>query len=143
MSLRDGSRKMSKSDPSDESRVNLGDAPDVIARKLRAARTDSEPGFSLDAARRPEKTNLLHIFAALSGEAPELVAARFATAQASAFKAALAELVVEALAPIGAEMKRLRADPAYVDAELARGAETARAIAQATMWDVRRAAGYD
>ena len=134
---------MSKSDPSDESRVNLGDAPDAIARKLRAARTDSEPGFSLDAARRPEKTNLLHIFAALSGETPELVAARFATAQASAFKAALAELVVEALAPIGAEMKRLRADPAFVDAELARGAETARAIAQATMRDVRRAAGYD
>ena len=108
-----------------------------------AARTDSEPGFSLDAARRPEKTNLLHIFAALSGEAPEAVAARFAAAQASAFKAALAELVVEALAPIGAEMRRLRADPAFVDAELARGAEAARAIAQATMRDVRRAAGYD
>jgi tryptophanyl-tRNA synthetase len=143
MSLRDASKKMSKSDPADDSRVNLGDSADAIARKLRAARTDSEPGFSLDAARRPEKTNLLCIYAALAGEAPEAAAARFSGAQASAFKAALAELVVERIAPIGREMARLRADPGFVDSVLAAGADRARAVAQATMADVRRAAGYD
>jgi tryptophanyl-tRNA synthetase len=143
MSLRDGRSKMSKSDASDDSRINLGDDPDVIARKIRGARTDSSVGFSVDAEARPEKTNLLGIYAALSGEPIEAIASRFANSQASAFKGALAELVVAHVAPIGAEMARLRADPGYVDAVLASGADRARTIAERTMYDVREAAGYE
>jgi tryptophanyl-tRNA synthetase len=131
MSLRDGTKKMSKSDPSDYSRINLTDDPATIALKLRKARTDPEPLPADPAAlkRRPEADNLVGIRAALAGVTKAEVLHQFGGAQFSAFKPALADLVVEKLRPIAAEIKRLRADPTYIDSVLAGGAERARVIA--------------
>lgn len=131
MSLRDGSKKMSKSDPSDMSRINMGDDADAIAQKFRKARTDPDPlptePEGLEG--RPEAANLVNIYAALAGTTPEAVLREHGGAPFSAFKPALADLAVATLAPIGAEMTRLMADPAEIDRTLARGAERARAIA--------------
>ena len=131
MSLRDGTRKMSKSDPSDASRINMTDDADAIASKFRRARTDPDPLPSevegLEG--RPAAANLVGIYAALSDAAPEDVLRDHGGAQWSAFKPALADLAVETLAPIGAEMSRLMDDPAEIDRLLARGAERAREIA--------------
>src|SRR3954452_2158362 len=123
MSLRDGSKKMSKSDPSDLSRINLTDDADTIAAKIRKARTDPEPlpsdekGF----AGRPEAENLVAIYAALAETTPAAVLAEHGGAQFSTFKSALADLTVAKVAPIAAEMKRLMADPGHIDAVLADG----------------------
>ena len=132
MSLRDGTMKMSKSDPSDQSRINLTDDADSIARKIRKARTDAEPlPDSLDGLRdRPEARNLVNIYAALAGHTPEQVIADFAGAQFGTFKPALADLAVAKLSPISAEMTRLMADPAGIDRILGEGAERAEAIAR-------------
>lgn len=131
MSLRDGSKKMSKSDQSDMSRINMTDSADAIAKKIRKARTDPEPLPSdlagLDG--RPEARNLVNIFAALAESAPEAVIKDYAGQQFSAFKPALADLAVSRLSPISAEMARLMEDPAEIDRILDRGAERARAIA--------------
>ena len=131
MSLRDGSKKMSKSDQSDMSRINMTDSADAIAKKIRKARTDPEPLPSdlagLDG--RPEARNLVNIFAALADSAPEAVIKDYAGQQFSAFKPALADLAVSRLSPISAEMARLMEDPAEIDRILDRGAERARAIA--------------
>ena len=131
MSLRDGSRKMSKSDPSDMSRINMADDADAIAQKLRKARTDPEPLPSEVAGLegRPEAANLVNIYAALAGTTPEGVLAEHGGAPFSAFKPALAELAVAEVAPIGAEMARRMDDPAEIDRALARGAERAREVA--------------
>ena len=131
MSLRDGSRKMSKSDPSDASRINLTDGADAIASKLRRARTDPDPLPSEVAGLedRPAAANLVGIYAALSDVTPEDVLREHGGAQWSAFKPALAELAVARVAPIGAEMSRLMDDPAEIDRILARGATRAREIA--------------
>ena len=131
MSLRDGTRKMSKSDPSDMSRINLSDDADAIAQKLRRARTDPEPLPSEVAGLegRPEAANLVRIYAALAGTTPEAVLAEHGGAPFSTFKPALAELAVATLSPIGGEMARLMDDPAEIDRTLARGAERARGIA--------------
>jgi tryptophanyl-tRNA synthetase len=142
MSLRDGSRKMSKSDALDESRINLSDTADAIAAKVRAAKTDSTPGFSFDPSGRPDKSNLLVIYAVLAGESVDAVVARFASAPAAAFKSALAELLVATLGPIGNGIRQRLADPAHLHAVLREGGERAGAIAQATMRDVRAATGY-
>ena len=132
MSLRDGSKKMSKSDPSDMSRINLTDDADAIATKIRKARTDPEPlPLDLDGlAERPEARNLVNIYAALADAAPEQVIADHGGQQFSAFKPALADLAVAKLSPISEEMSRLAADPAEMDRLLARGSERARAIAE-------------
>ena len=131
MSLRDGTRKMSKSDPSDMTRINMADDADAIALKLRRARTDPEPLPSEMAGLegRAEAANLVRIYAALADTTPEAVLAEHGGAQFSAFKPALADLAVSKLAPIGAEMTRLMDDPAEIDRTLARGAERAREIA--------------
>ncbi|PKP72816.1 MAG: tryptophan--tRNA ligase [Alphaproteobacteria bacterium HGW-Alphaproteobacteria-6] len=131
MSLRDGTKKMSKSDPSDASRINLTDDADLIAQKIRKARTDAEPlpETLAELKDRPEARNLLNIYAALAGEAPETVLERFAGHGFGAFKPALAELAVAVLGPISTEMKRLMADPAEIDRILGSGAERADAIA--------------
>ncbi|MFP4328396.1 MAG: tryptophan--tRNA ligase [Paracoccaceae bacterium] len=131
MSLRDGSRKMSKSDPSDMSRINLTDDAEAIAQKIRKARTDPEPLPSEMAglAERPEARNLVNIYAALADMTSAQVLAEHGGRQFSEFKPALAELAVEKLAPISTEMARLMQDPAEIDATLARGADRARAIA--------------
>lgn len=131
MSLRDGSKKMSKSDPSDQSRINLTDDADAIAKKIRKAKTDPEPlSNDLDGlAERPEALNLVNIYAALADISPEDVMKTNGGASFSVFKPALAELAVEKLASIGDEMRRIMADPAEIDAVLAKGAEKASAIA--------------
>lgn len=131
MSLRDGSKKMSKSDPSDQSRINMTDDADTIAQKLRKARTDPEPLPSEYAglAERPEARNLVDIMAALSDRSVDQVMAEVGGMQFGTFKPMLAELAVEKLGPIGSEMSRLMDDPAEIDRILARGAERARAIA--------------
>jgi tryptophanyl-tRNA synthetase len=132
MSLRDGTAKMSKSDPSDMSRINLTDDADTIARKLRRAKTDPEPlGADLDAlSGRPEARNLVNIYAALADMTPAAVAAEYAGKPFSEFKPALADLAVAKLAPISAEMARLMDDPAEIDRILGRGAERAATIAR-------------
>ena len=130
MSLKDGTRKMSKSDPVDASRINLTDDADAIARKLRRAKTDPDPLPSEPAGLegRPDAANLVAIYAALSDASVEQVLAEKAGAMFGHFKSDLADLAVSRLAPISAEMARLMADPAEIDRILARGAERARAI---------------
>lgn len=132
MSLRDGSKKMSKSDPSDASRINLTDNADAIAQKIRKAKTDPEPlPDNLDALKdRPEARNLVNIYAALAGSTPEVVLGDYAGQGFGSFKPALADLAVAVLAPISTEMKRLMADPAEIDRILGDGADRADAIAQ-------------
>ena len=143
MSFRDGTKKMSKSDPSDYSRINLTDDADAIAQKLRKAKTDPEPLPSeVEGLRnRPEADNLVGIYAALAGSGKDQVLAEFGGAQFSRFKPALSELAVEKLAPIGAEMRRLMSDPDHIDRVLARGAERAREIAAPIMSDVKDIVG--
>jgi tryptophanyl-tRNA synthetase len=143
MSLRDGRKKMSKSDPSDYSRINLTDDADAIAQKIRKAKTDPEPLPSEEAglAKRPEAENLVGIYAALADTTPAQVLAEFGGAQFSRFKAALVDLAVARLGPINAEMKRLVQDPAYIDAVLADGAQRARKIAAETMKAVKDIVG--
>ncbi|OSI51549.1 tryptophan--tRNA ligase [Bradyrhizobium canariense] len=135
MSLRDGTKKMSKSDASDNSRINLTDDADTIAQKVRKAKTDPEPlpteEKGLEA--RPEADNLVGIFAALSGRSKADVLRDFGGGQFSSFKNALVDLCVTKLAPIAGEMKRLVAAPGHIDAILNDGADRARAIADETM----------
>lgn len=132
MSLRDGSKKMSKSDPSDASRINLTDDADTIAQKIRKARTDADPlPGQMDGLKdRPEARNLVNIYAALADETPDQVLARFEGQGFGAFKPALAEVAVEAMAPITRKMSEYMADPAQIDAVLADGADRANAIAR-------------
>ena len=132
MSLRDGSKKMSKSDPSDQSRINLTDDADTIAAKIRKAKTDTEPlPETVDGLRdRPEAKNLVNIYSALSGQSVAEVVAEFANTQFGSFKPRLAELAVARLSPITGEMNRLMADPAEIDRILADGADRADAIAR-------------
>jgi tryptophanyl-tRNA synthetase len=143
MSLRDGTKKMSKSDPSDYSRINLADDADAIAQKIRKARTDSEPlpGDEKALAGRPEADNLVGIYAALADMPKAAVLGEFAGGQFSTFKASLVDLAVARLAPIAAEMKRLEADAAYIDAVLADGAARARELAADTMKSVKDIVG--
>ena len=138
MSLRDGSKKMSKSDPSDMSRINLTDDADTIAKKIRKAKTDPEPlPESLEGlAERPEARNLVNIFAALSGVSPEAVISEHAGAQFGSFKPLLADLAVEKLAPISAEMSRLMDDVTEIDRILGEGANRAAAIADPVIEEV-------
>ena len=121
MSLRDGSAKMSKSDPSDMSRINLTDSDDAIAQKIRKAKTDPEPlpddPAGLDG--RPEAKNLVGIYAAVTGESVEQVLARFAGQGFGAFKPALADALVALLAPLRTRLEQFRADPAELDRILA------------------------
>jgi tryptophanyl-tRNA synthetase len=154
MSLRDGSKKMSKSDPSDYSRINMTDDADTIALKLRKAKTDPEalPGLEVldekgrvkaeaDAA-RPEAFNLLAIYAALSDQDIATVIGKFAGQDFAAFKRELTDLAVAVLGPIGAEMKRLLAHPAEIDAVLSKGAARARALSEPILKDIEETVGF-
>jgi tryptophanyl-tRNA synthetase len=144
MSLRDGSAKMSKSDPSDYSRINLTDTADDIAAKVRKARTDPEPLPETieELAGRAEADNLVGIFAALSGQSKAEVLADYAGKGFGTFKPALAELAVEKLAPVGEKMRGLLGDPAVLDAILAKGAEKARETAAPTLAEVKKLVGF-
>ncbi len=144
MSLRDGSKKMSKSDLSDLSRITMLDSADEIAKKIRKAKTDPdvlpESEGGLDG--RPEAANLLGIYAALAEQELAQTINQFAGQQFSALKEALAELAIAKIAPIGDEMRRLNDDPGAVDAVLADGAGGARAIAEPVMAEVRKLVGF-
>lgn len=131
MSLRDGSKKMSKSDPSDASRINLTDDADTIAQKIRKARTDADPlpGSTDGLKDRPEARNLVNIYAALSDQTPDQVLARFEGQGFGAFKPALAEVAVEALSPITKRMSEYMNDPAEIDRILGDGSTRAAAVA--------------
>jgi tryptophanyl-tRNA synthetase len=144
MSLRDGSKKMSKSEESEFSRINLTDDADTIVQKIRKARTDPEPlPETLDGLKgRAEAENLVNIFAALAEIAPEAVLAEHGGSQFSSFKTALGDLAVSKLNPIAAEMRRLLADPAEMDRLLKEGARRADAIATPVMEEVRRVVGF-
>jgi len=147
MSLRDGRAKMSKSDASDYSRINLSDDADTIALKIRRARTDPNPvpdgspegGTRAD---RPEAFNLLEIYAALADRTVAEVQREFGGRPFSEFKQALTDLAVESLGPICGEMRRLMDDPGHIDAVLAAGAGRARAIAQPVLDEVYAAVGF-
>ncbi|WP_116598356.1 tryptophan--tRNA ligase [Primorskyibacter marinus] len=131
MSLRDGSKKMSKSDPSDASRINMTDDADTIAAKIRKAKTDPDalPSDAKGLEGRPEARNLVNIYAALSDSTVDAVLSEFGGQQFSAFKPKLSELAVERLAPISTEMARLMQHTDEIDAILGRGAARAREIA--------------
>ncbi len=144
MSLRDGTKKMSKSDPSDYSRINLTDDADTIAQKIRKAKTDPEPLPSEEKGLepRPEADNLVGIYAALSARTKADVLREFGGAQFSSFKTALVDLCVAKLSPIASEMKRLVADPGHVDSILVDGADRARMIAAETMQATKDIVGF-
>jgi tryptophanyl-tRNA synthetase len=144
MSLRDGTKKMSKSDPSDYSRINLTDGPDEIALKIRRAKTDPHPLPADEAglAGRPEADNLVNIYASLADLTVEQVLAEQGGAQFADFKARLVDLAVSKLGPIGEEMRRLTAAPDHVDGILRQGAERARAIGQPILEEVQEIVGF-
>ncbi len=144
MSLRDGAKKMSKSDPSDYSRINLTDTPEAIAQKVRKAKTDPEPLPSeVDGlSGRAEADNLVGIYAALSGSTKPDVLRDFGGSTFSRFKEALVQLAVARLTPVSSEMRRLQADPGYLDQVLRDGASRARAIAAENMVAVKDVVGF-
>ena len=144
MSLRDGTAKMSKSDPSEMSRINLADSPDEVMKKVRKAKTDPEPlpetVEGLDA--RPEAKNLVTIYAALADETREQVLREWGGKGFGQFKPALAELAVASMAPVTAEMRRLMDDPAEIDRVLKDGAGRAAAIADPVVDEVKKIVGF-
>jgi tryptophanyl-tRNA synthetase len=144
MSLRDGTKKMSKSDPSDYSRINLTDDAETIALKIRKARTDAEPlpADTAGLAGRPEAENLLGLYAALADVEVEAACRQFGGWMFSRFKETLAELAVEKLAPISREMRRLEADPGHIDRVLDAGAGRAQALAAPVLREVFRVVGF-
>jgi tryptophanyl-tRNA synthetase len=144
MNLRDGTKKMSKSDESDMTRINLTDDSDQIAKKIRKAKTDPEPlpsevkGLEM----RPEADNLVGIYAGLAETSKEQVLREFGNAPFSKFKEALAELATTRLTPIGEEMRRLMADPVEIDRILAEGARRAHAIADPILAKTKDIVGF-
>ncbi len=144
MSLRDGTKKMSKSEESDLSRINLTDDAEAIANKIRRAKTDALPlPDSKDGLKgRPEAENLLNIYAALADQDRDQVIAEFAGQQFSGFKQKLADLTVAKIGPVTAEMRRLLSDPTEIDRTLKSGASRARAIAVPVMDEVKRRVGF-
>jgi tryptophanyl-tRNA synthetase len=143
MSLRDGSSKMSKSDPSDMTRINMLDDADTIAKKFRKARTDPEPLPSEEAGlkNRPEAENLVGIYAALAGATKADTLKEFGGGQFSGFKEALTLVAVEKLGPISVETKKLMDDPAHIDEMLSDGAVRARAIAEPILRETKQVIG--
>jgi len=144
MSLRDGTKKMSKSEASDYSRINLTDDADAIAQKIRKAKTDPAPLPSEEAGlkSRPEADNLVGIYAALADTTRRSVLGQYGNAQFSTFKSALVDLAVAKLGPIGGEMKRLLRDPVAIDSILADGAQRAQKLAGETMRAVKDIVGF-
>jgi len=144
MSLRDGTKKMSKSDPSDLSRINLNDDADLMIKKIRKAKTDPEPlPDNLDALKeRPEADNLIGIYAALSQQTKEVVLTQYAGKGFGDFKPALADLTVETLSPITSEVARLSKNQDYLKKILNDGAEKARATTAPILEEVRQIVGF-
>lgn len=144
MSLKDGTKKMSKSDPSDLSRINLTDDADTMARKIKRAKTDPEPlpETKEGLTGRPEVENLVGIFAALKGCEVEDVLREFGGEGFGKFKPALADVVIESLSPVTAKYNEWLSNPAEIDFVLSKGAEKAAAIAAPVMLDIREIIGF-
>ena len=142
MSLQDCTKKMSKSDPSEKSRIALTDDADTISKKIRKAKSDMIEGLSWDPENRPEAVNLINIFSTLSGESREEITARYASSGFAPFKKDLADVAVAHLAPITAKMRELLADPAYIDQVLRQGAENANATSQQVLAEVKETVGF-
>ena len=142
MSLLDGTKKMSKSDPSEMSRINLLDPPDVIQKKIKRCKTDPVKGLTFDDPERPECDNLLTLYTILSGKSKETVAAECQDMGWGQFKPLLAETTVEALRPIQEKYQELMTEKGYLDSILKEGQEKASAIAQETLSRVKNALGY-
>ncbi len=142
MSLQEPTVKMSKSDPNEMNYLTLLDDPDTIAKKIRKAVMDSMLGISYEPETRPGVANLLSIYAALTDETPQAVAARFADKGNAALKNELTELLIASLAPIRQRYQELRADAGYLDTVLRRGAEQARDRSAPTLAATYRAMGF-
>lgn len=145
MSLKDGSKKMSKSDPAENSRINLIDDADTIARKIKKSKTDTQGDMPVDAAGlegRPEVENLVGIYGAMSGLSTDQVLAEYGGKGFGSFKPALADLAVAHLSPITARMRDYMNDPAEIDSALRKGADKANAVATPIIQEVRRIAGF-
>ena len=142
MSLTDGTKKMSKSDPSDQSRIDLTDSPDVITKKIKRAKTDPERGLEFDNPERPECNNLLGLYQLLSNQTKEAVAAECKDMGWGQFKPLLAETTVEALRPIQAKYDELMSDRTYLQQVLAHGKQKAQAVAAPTLAKVKAAIGF-
>jgi len=142
MSLRDGTKKMSKSDESDYSRINLTDNAETIELKFRKAKSDALPGITYDPEHRPEAANLINIYAALAGISRDQVVEKFGNNNFSDFKKALAELAILQLSPITAYMRDLLRDTSYIDSVLKDGAEKADAIAARHMREIKEMVGF-
>lgn len=144
MSLRDGSKKMSKSDPSEFSRINLNDDTDTLAQKIRKAKTDAEllPAKAELLEGRPEAKNLVGIYAALADMDRDAVCAQYEGKGFGDFKKALTEVVVDKLAPITTEMVRLQNDPAYIDGILKAGGEKAQDLSAPILAEIKKTVGF-
>ncbi|KAI8921260.1 hypothetical protein DFJ77DRAFT_449154 [Powellomyces hirtus] len=141
LSLRNPTSKMSKSDTSEASRINLDDTPEQIRSKIRKATVDSSVGITYDPAHRPGVANLINIYSSFSNETPEAIADRFSGSGNKEFKDAVAEAVVAGLSPIRDELVRLRKDSGFVETVLQDGEERARMIAARTLRDVQKVVG--
>ncbi|MEL6816597.1 MAG: tryptophan--tRNA ligase, partial [Cyanobacteria bacterium J06598_3] len=142
MSLTDGTKKMSKSDPSDQSRIDLTDPPNVITKKFKRAKTDPERGLEFDNPDRPECHNLLSLYQLLSNQTKASVAAECKEMGWGQFKPLLAETAVEALRPIQEKYDALMGDRAYLNQVLADGKDRAQAVAAPTLKKVKDAMGF-
>ena len=144
MSLKSGLKKMSKSDPSENSRINMTDGSDDIQKKIKKATSDAEllPGRPEELIGRPEASNLLGIFAALSDKTLESVCQEFEGKPFSVFKSALVDIAIAVLAPIGDEMARLLKNPEYLNSVLKDGSNRANDIASPILKDVYEAVGF-
>lgn len=142
MSLRDGTKKMSKSDPSDFSRINLGDTAEQIAEKLKKAKSDMVEGISYEPQTRPEVANLLNIYGALYDEKPEDAAMKFASHNFSKFKSEMAEAITAKISPISQRYNELVADKGYILEVLKKGAERANAVAQPNLAKTKEIVGF-
>ena len=144
MNLRDGTKKMSKSDPSDLTRITFSDSAEEISKKFRRAKTDADvlPSEPEGLEGRPEAANLVGIYAALEGRTSTDVLAEFGGRGFGDFKPALADLAIEKLGPISDEMRRLMSDPDNIDQILTKGAERARAIAEPVLREISEIVGF-
>lgn len=142
MSLTDGTRKMSKSDPSEQSRINLLDSPDAIAKKIKRCKTDAVRGLTFDSSDRPEARNLLTLYLLLSGKTKEEVTAECQDMGWGEFKPLLTETTINALKPIQDKYKDIMDDRGYLESVLRQGKEQASAIANQTLTKVKKAFGY-
>jgi tryptophanyl-tRNA synthetase len=142
MSLTDGTKKMSKSDPSDQSRINILDSPELIQQKIKKCKTDTERGLTFDNPDRPECRNLLGLYAIVSGQTKEAVAIECREMGWGQFKPLLAESMIAHLAPIQAKYQEVMLDRAYLESVLRTGREKAEAVADETLAAAKKALGF-